>query len=68
MWNLKHSRNDQICETNTFTGMANRPVGARGEGRWGGKDWEFGTSRCKLVCVGWINNRCRAQGTIYNIL
>ena len=42
--------------------------GCQGEGRWGGKDWEFGMSRCKLVCVGWINNRCGAQGTVCNIL
>ena len=23
---------------------------------WGGKDWEFGISRCKLLYIGWINN------------
>ena len=23
----------------------------------GGKDWEFGISRCKLVYMGWINNK-----------
>ena len=22
----------------------------------GGKDWEFGISRCKLLYIGWINN------------
>ena len=27
-----------------------------GRGR-GGKDWEFGISRCQLSYVGWINNR-----------
>ena len=25
--------------------------------RGGGKDWEFGISRCKLVYTGWINNK-----------
>ena len=25
------------------------------EGRWAGKDWELGISRCKLVYIGWIN-------------
>ena len=36
----------------------------------GGKDWEFGISRCKLLYREWINNRsyCTAQGTIFNIL
>ena len=23
----------------------------------GGKDWEFGISRCKLLCTEWINNK-----------
>ena len=23
----------------------------------GGKVWEFGISRCKLVYIGWINNK-----------
>ena len=30
---------------------------AKGEGRWGGKDWEFGISRCKLLYIEWINNK-----------
>ena len=28
---------------------------AKGEGDGGGKDWEFGISRCKLLYVEWIN-------------
>ena len=28
-------------------------VGAGG----GGMDWEVGVSRCKLLCIGWINNK-----------
>ena len=28
----------------------------RGRGR-GGKDWECGVSRCKLLYIGWINNK-----------
>ena len=23
----------------------------------GGVDWEFSTSRCKLLCIGWRNNK-----------
>ena len=30
---------------------------AKGDGGGGGKDWEFGVSRCKLVHIGWINNK-----------
>ena len=24
---------------------------------WGERDWKFGISRCKLICIGWINNK-----------
>ena len=35
------------------------------QGAKGGKDWDFGISRCKLLFVGWINKvLCVAQGTI----
>ena len=29
----------------------------KGEGGQGGKDWEFGISRHKLLCIQQINNR-----------
>ena len=28
-----------------------------GEGHRKGKDWEFGISRYKLLCIGWISNK-----------
>ena len=28
-----------------------------GSRRWGGIDWEFGVSRCKLLYIGWTNNK-----------
>ena len=28
---------------------------AKGERSGRGKDWEFGTSSCKLLYIGWIN-------------
>ena len=37
------------------THIENRLVVAKGEGDGGGKDWEFGISRCKLLYVEWIN-------------
>ena len=30
---------------------------AKGQGSGGGMDWEFGVSRCKLLYIGWINNK-----------
>ena len=29
----------------------------------GGKDWEFGISRCKLLYTGWINNKVLLYST-----
>ena len=29
----------------------------------GGKDWEFGISRCKLLHIGWINNKVLLYST-----
>ena len=29
----------------------------------GGKDWEFGISRCKLLNIGWINNKILLYST-----
>ena len=38
--------------------------GCQGWGRgWGGKDWEFGISRCKLLYIGWINNNALLYNT-----
>ena len=36
---------------------------AKGEGGGEGMDWEFGISRCKLVYIGWINNRVLLYST-----
>ena len=29
---------------------------SKGEGEWSGMDWEFGVSRCKLLCLEWISS------------
>ena len=36
---------------------------AKGEGGGGGIDWEFGVSRCKLLYIGWINNKVLLYST-----
>ena len=32
-------------------------------GGQGEKDWEFGISRCKLLCIEWINNKVLLYST-----
>ena len=36
---------------------------AKGEGGEGGKDREFGINRCKLLYIGWINNKVLLYST-----
>ena len=36
---------------------------AKGLGGRGGKDWEFGVSRGKLLNIGWINNKVLVYST-----
>ena len=40
-----------------------RLVLAKRERDEGGKDWEFGMSRCKLVYTGWINSKVLLYST-----
>ena len=37
--------------------------GCQGGGGQGRKDWEFGISRCKLLYIGWINNKVLLYST-----
>ena len=30
---------------------------------WGGKDWEFGINRCKLLYIEWIDNKVLLYST-----
>ena len=47
----------QISLSTTYKQIIeNRPVFAGSGGR-GGKDWEFGIGRDKLLYIGWINNK-----------
>ena len=39
--------------------------GCQGGRGWGGKDWEFGTSRCKPSYIGWINEVLQYSRTKY---
>ena len=56
MWNLKYDTNELIYETETGSQTQRTDLWLpRGRGGQGGKDWEFGISRCKLFYIGWIN-------------
>ena len=37
--------------------------GCQGAGGWGGMEWEVGVSRCKLLYIGWINNKVLLYST-----
>ena len=53
-------------------GLENMRVLAKGAGGGGGKDWDFGINRCKLVCIECMKmNRVvpySIGGTIFSIL
>ena len=36
---------------------------AKGEGGGTGMEWEFGVSKCKLLYLGWINNKVLLYST-----
>ena len=66
MWNLNCDTNEPIYETNRLTDIENRL-----ERGGGGKDWECGISRRKLLYREWINEKVLLYSTgnyIFNIL
>ena len=63
MWNLKYDTNQHIYKTETITDIENRLVVDNGEAVRGGKDWEFGISRCKPLYIGYINNKVLLYST-----
>ena len=64
MWNLKYDTNEPIYETETDSWTQRTDLWLpRGRGCGGGMEWEFGISRCKLVYIGWINNKVLLYST-----
>ena len=61
MWDLKHDTDELIYETNRLT--ENTLVVAKGNGSGEWMEWEFGTSRCKLLYIKWF-----PVGTVFTIL
>ena len=62
IWNLKYGINEPIYKTDSKD-IENRPVASKGEKDRGRKDWELGISRCKLLYIGWINNKVLLYST-----
>ena len=58
VWNLKYDTNEHIheIETDSQTYRTNLCLLWERE-NGGGKDWEFGISRCKLIYIGWIKKQ-----------
>ena len=63
MWNLKYDTNELIYEKEIDPQIENRLVVAKGKWGEGGLYWEFGTSKCKLFCIKWINNKVLLYST-----
>ena len=64
MWNLKYDTNELIYETERDSQTQRTDLWLpRGKVGGGGKDWEFGISRCKLAYTGWINNKVLVYST-----
>ena len=64
MWNLKYDTNEFYLQNRNRLRQREQTCGCCG----GGKDWEFGDYRCKLLHLEWINNFCIVQETIFSVL
>ena len=52
MWNLKYNTNEHIYKTEMDSQIQRTDLWLpRGRRDGGGKDWEFGISRCKLLYI-----------------
>ena len=54
-----------MTQMNLYTkqDIENRLVVAKGKGVGGRMEWEVGVSRCKLLYIGWINNKVLLYST-----
>ena len=67
VWTLKYGTDEPIYKTETQSQTESHResrfvVAKRKESR-GGMDWEFGVSRCKLLPIGYINNKVLLYST-----
>ena len=61
MWNLKYDTDELIYKQNETHRPREQTCGCQGGQE--GKEWESGISRCKLVYIGWINNKTLLYST-----
>ena len=52
-----------LCTKQKLTDIESRLVVAKGARGCGGREWEFGVSRCKLLYIGWTNNKVLLYST-----
>ena len=52
-----------LWNRNRIMDTENRLVADKGEGVGKGKEWEVGVSRCKLLCIEWINKKVLLYST-----
>ena len=57
----KYDKNEVIYETEADSQTQRTDLWL--PGGWGGMDWEYGISRCKLLYIAWINNKVLLYST-----
>ena len=62
--NPKYDTNDHSYRTETDSQLQRTDVVACGKG---GKDWEFESSRCQSLSIGWMNNKVLLYSTANSI-
>ena len=63
MRNLNHDTNEPVCGTETESQTQRRDCGCRGKGAGRKMELEVGVRRCKLLYIGWINNKVLPYST-----
>ena len=64
MWNLKYGTSEPIYKTERDSQTQRTDLQLpKGSGGGRGMDWEFGAGRCKLLHLGWINNKVLLYST-----
>ena len=54
---------ESICEAEQHTDIEKKLVVAKGKGGTGGIDWDFGVGSCKLLHIGWMDNKVSLYST-----
>ena len=63
MWNLNVAQMNLSTRQKQTHRHREQTGGCQRAGGWGGKDWEFGINRGKLLYIGWINNKVLLYST-----